>query len=184
MYQKCSESVTKQAANWNLIFAFGFLGIVILLGAIYGVVINIGHVELMDTQQSAHTSISETRAQEQIGDVEGYGMLAELLASGVYALSGFAARIAFMICIGIPLVAALMLVLFAVIIRIVFAKSHTHFLPYRICATVQHVWAMCFSAGFLAVLANNGGEIFCWIPATLLIYALIAAWIGLRQTIF
>ncbi len=175
--------MTRRAANWNLILALGFLGIAILSGVILGIVIDFGCAELRGEQQSLYISISEARAQEQISDVEGYGILVEGLASGIYALPRFAARVAFVIGIGITLGLAVVVVLIAVIARIVYAKSHRRFQAYRICVAVQHALSICFPVGFLIALLRVGNVFLCWIPIMLLIYALIAAWIGLRQMI-
>lgn len=180
-----NQPISREAANFNLKAAAGFLGIVILMGIVLLVVLLIGNTNIADQRASIHDSISNTLSQNEIDDVEGYGLLAEGFAYGVYSLSEIAITIVFLILIGIPLVAALLLLLLAGIARIVYAKSRIHFLPYRILVILQYTLTICFTVVFLiAITENIGVNILLLIPSLLLLAAAINVFLGIHCTFF
>ncbi|WP_295214734.1 hypothetical protein [Ruminococcus sp.] len=180
------QSVSKKAANYSLKAAAGFLGIVILLGIILLVILFIDNTAIADQKANLHDSISDTLAQNEIDDVEGYGLIVDGSVYTLYSLSGIAGAFVFIIYIGIPLAAALLLVLFAAITRIVYAKSRKHFFPYHILVILQHVLTIAFSVIFLAAIAiaSFDADILLLIPIILLITALVNTFLGIRCTFF
>lgn len=75
------------------------------------------------------TSINEIRGQDEIDDVEGYGLIAY---GAAYAIGGFALVLAKIIFVWLPVLYAFYLLFSSGVARIIFAPSKGRLLAYRI----------------------------------------------------
>lgn len=124
------------------------------------IILGVASKEISKETNSVKHEVSVTRQKEEIGDVEGYGMIVNGITYGFGSLAGIVLAVV-EILIGAY---AILLFVFAVIARKVFVKQGKGLMTYRILMGVEYILQ-----GGIVLFCANSMSLFCIILAVLIV---------------
>ena len=120
----------KKRANINFILVIILTAVMMLVPIILGA----AYVELNNEMDSLKSEMSATLEDGEVGDVEGYGVIAQGIGYGLGSFAGALVLVMIVLVGGY----AFVLFLIALIARLVFAKEGKRLLAYRILMGVEY----------------------------------------------
>lgn len=163
----------KEQINKNFKLSLSIAGILffsVVLGIIIVCVLNFGIGQM-------GSNIAELSSRDEIGDVEGYGILIDIIGYGMGALGLVIVWITMII---VPGILGLFIFLFALIAKLIYQKNTTKVLTYRVLMGFSYAGQiltayLCCSSGFSFSVAG------C-IRLLMSIYMIWAICMGIRGT--
>lgn len=171
--EKGTRGMMKKQVNQNFILTLTLVALLLLV-IISGVVLAEAVNSKMDGIQS---EIESAQDQDEIGDVEGYGIIANGVGY-VFGVIGIIAIVAYLIII--PAILALYIFIFALIARLIYKETSGRILAYRILMgfsfSGQIIMLLCC---FLSLRSIGWGSLIGLVIGTYIFWVLL---MGMRGT--
>lgn len=164
---------TERPVNFNFV-------LVVAVAVAFMLIAVVGYAKFMPEHPNLselRTDINKTRAQEEIDDVGGYGLIANFLVYGVVKTADIINRGVY---IFLPIIIAAILVFWAGVMRLVYSnKSRVRILIYRIIASFFYFFM--FHSAVIYVLGCI--DAFMFVPAiVLIVFVTVSIITGIRNT--
>lgn len=161
------KKTLKKPVNFNLVFVL----VVAVLLLIIATIAFLSIYDIKETIDNIKNETNEMRNLDDIGDVEGYGLIVNSL---YYSSYKFLTPFAVFIFIKIPFFTALGLILFSIIARIVYNKGIIK--AYRILMGFCYFFILAFAIFYTMILLNTfvEGIIAVIIDLTVAIFTILA----------
>lgn len=137
----------KKRANINFILVIILTAVMMLVPIILGA----AYVELNNEMDSLKSEMSATLEDGEVGDVEGYGVIAQGIGYGLGSFAGALVLVMIVLVGGY----AFVLFLIALIARLVFAKEGKRLLAYRILMGVEYALQAGIIIFFVDILSGE-----------------------------
>lgn len=165
----------KRPVNFNFLAIMILVILLFLAGLVMWSAVLDADAELLGMKGE----INEIQSRDEIGDVEGYGLLGYMIAYGVGSFVVMAVKILF---VWIPLFMGLILLVLAVLSRAVYADNGGRLLMYRIIMGIGYI-LLAAMAGLLAGLLSMWSGILAFVlVGSLLAYVTAIIILGIRNT--